>query len=138
MTSYSNWMRDTLDLDNNPNLTLADISIPGSHDAGMYELTHNLGGGAVCNTITQSLDIAGQLKAGMRYFDLRPYRYNTSIASSKLYLAHTSSGFGATGAALTDVLDDVKAFADWAALGGRNPREIAYRPARVLMQDFTG
>ena len=22
--------------------------------------------------------------------------------------------------------------------GGRNPREIAYRPARVLMQDFTG
>ena len=34
--------------------------------------------------------------------------------------------------------DDVKAFAEWAAKGGRNPREIAYRPARVLMQDFTG
>lgn len=34
--------------------------------------------------------------------------------------------------------DDVKAFSDWAAQGGRNPREIAYRPARVLMQDFTG
>lgn len=35
-------------------------------------------------------------------------------------------------------VDDIKAFADWAANGGKNPREIAYRPARVLMQDFTG
>ena len=34
--------------------------------------------------------------------------------------------------------DDIKAFTDWAKLGGKNPREIAYRPARVLMQDFTG
>jgi len=35
-------------------------------------------------------------------------------------------------------VDDIKAFADWARQGGKNPREIAYRPARVLMQDFTG
>ncbi|WP_430449054.1 aconitate hydratase AcnA [Rhodophyticola sp.] len=35
-------------------------------------------------------------------------------------------------------VDDIKAFAEWAAQGGKNPREIAYRPARVLMQDFTG
>ena len=35
-------------------------------------------------------------------------------------------------------LDDIRAFSEWAALGGNNPREIAYRPARVLMQDFTG
>ena len=35
-------------------------------------------------------------------------------------------------------VEDIKAFADWAKLGGQNPREIAYRPARVLMQDFTG
>ena len=35
-------------------------------------------------------------------------------------------------------LDDIRAFSEWAAKGGRNPREIAYRPARVLMQDFTG
>ncbi len=34
--------------------------------------------------------------------------------------------------------DDIRAFAAWATNGGRNPREIAYRPARVLMQDFTG
>ena len=35
-------------------------------------------------------------------------------------------------------LEDIKAFAEWGANGGQNPREIAYRPARVLMQDFTG
>jgi len=35
-------------------------------------------------------------------------------------------------------VEDIKAFAEWAAKGGKNPREIAYRPARVLMQDFTG
>ncbi|MCC0070297.1 MAG: aconitate hydratase AcnA [Rhodobacteraceae bacterium] len=35
-------------------------------------------------------------------------------------------------------VDDLKAFSDWGKAGGKNPREIAYRPARVLMQDFTG
>ncbi len=35
-------------------------------------------------------------------------------------------------------VDDIKAFAQWGTNGGKNPREIAYRPARVLMQDFTG
>ncbi len=38
----------------------------------------------------------------------------------------------------TVTLDDIKAFSEWATKGGKNPREIAYRPARVLMQDFTG
>ena len=38
----------------------------------------------------------------------------------------------------TVTVDDIKAFADWANNGGKCAREIAYRPARVLMQDFTG
>ena len=41
-------------------------------------------------------------------------------------------------AGFTVSVDDIKAFAEWGANGGQNPREIAYRPARVLMQDFTG
>ncbi|MGE5477278.1 MAG: aconitate hydratase AcnA [Bacteroidales bacterium] len=35
-------------------------------------------------------------------------------------------------------VDDIKAVADWASCRGTAQREIAYRPARVLMQDFTG
>ncbi|WP_375262103.1 aconitate hydratase AcnA, partial [Palleronia sp.] len=38
----------------------------------------------------------------------------------------------------TTTTDDIKAFAEWAQTGGKSDREIAYRPARVLMQDFTG
>ena len=38
----------------------------------------------------------------------------------------------------TVVEDDIAAFFEWCAKGGRNPKEISYRPARVLMQDFTG
>ncbi|MBM9595239.1 aconitate hydratase AcnA [Roseitranquillus sediminis] len=38
----------------------------------------------------------------------------------------------------TVTTDDIRAFSEWAEKGGKNPREIAYRPARVLMQDFTG
>jgi aconitate hydratase len=38
----------------------------------------------------------------------------------------------------TVTVADIKAFSDWGKMGGKNPIEIAYRPARVLMQDFTG
>jgi aconitate hydratase len=38
----------------------------------------------------------------------------------------------------TVTIDDIKAFSQWAENGGRANRELAYRPARVLMQDFTG
>ncbi|MDD2868054.1 aconitate hydratase AcnA [Neomegalonema sp.] len=34
--------------------------------------------------------------------------------------------------------EDIGAFGLWAEEGGRSDREIAYQPARVLMQDFTG
>ncbi|WP_071673401.1 aconitate hydratase AcnA [Nioella nitratireducens] len=38
----------------------------------------------------------------------------------------------------TVTVDDIKAFSAWAENGGKGNRELAYRPARVLMQDFTG
>ena len=34
--------------------------------------------------------------------------------------------------------DDIRAVADWLVNRGKAEREIAFRPARVLMQDFTG
>ncbi len=38
----------------------------------------------------------------------------------------------------TVTTDDIAAFGTWVEDGGTSRREIAYRPARVLMQDFTG
>ena len=38
----------------------------------------------------------------------------------------------------TVTADDIKAIADWINNKGSAGTEIAYRPARVLMQDFTG
>ena len=35
-------------------------------------------------------------------------------------------------------IDDIKASSEWGINNGKNPIEIAYRPARVLLQDFTG
>ena len=38
----------------------------------------------------------------------------------------------------TVTVDDVKAFSKWVEDGGKSDAEIAYRPARILLQDFTG
>ncbi len=55
---------------------LWEIVLPGSHDAGMNEKDRHdcyvPGAATTCNTITQSGDIAHQLKRGSRYFDIRP------------------------------------------------------------------
>src|SRR5260221_7256643 len=34
--------------------------------------------------------------------------------------------------------NDIAAFGDWLKNGGKSVKEINFRPARVLMQDFTG
>ena len=54
------------------NVWLHMLSIPGAHDAGTWKLT----GSSISNQMSycQSLDIQGQLNAGVRAFDLRvPY-----------------------------------------------------------------
>ncbi|MET0249038.1 MAG: aconitate hydratase AcnA [Sphingobium sp.] len=38
----------------------------------------------------------------------------------------------------TVTIEDIKAIVDWQQDRGKSEREIQYRPARVLMQDFTG
>jgi len=61
---------------NRDDLTLADITFPASHDAG---LSHGVGGytpykgggGYKADTICQYYDISGQLETGSRAFDLR-------------------------------------------------------------------
>ena len=64
--ALSDWMADY------QNRTLAELHLPGSHDAGtvkgFVDLTLM---GTVSNAVTQNLTITQQLAAGTRFFDLR-------------------------------------------------------------------
>lgn len=99
----SNWMGDLLK--RKPGVRLNELTMPGSHDAGMYSTHH-------CSivvepewTITQSYTIEGQLKTGSRYFDLRVYR-----DGSNYRIGHFSDFGGCYGTTLSDVLNQVKTF----------------------------
>jgi len=63
--ALSDWMADY------QNRRLAELHLPGSHDAGMVkgfvDLTRL---GTVANAVTQNLTITQQLAAGTRLFDL--------------------------------------------------------------------
>ncbi|WP_439506735.1 hypothetical protein [Sediminibacterium sp.] len=83
------WMEQFLDPPSSK-LSLKDIVIPGSHDAGMSVLTATGGQqkGTInaCNTLTQQISIDEQLNQGIRMFDLRVGMYN-----QMLYTKHAAS-----------------------------------------------
>jgi hypothetical protein len=117
-TNYNpaRWMEDTL-FPAKGNLTLKDIVIPGSHDAGMSALNGIGGtqGGSInpCNTLTQKQNIGRQLNAGIRMFDLRVGSFKNCI-----YTKHSSSDCmadavgGGYGERFKDILDSIKTFLD--------------------------
>jgi hypothetical protein len=88
------WMEDHLD--DLRNRTLAELVIPGSHDAGQY--TNDI---PVRETRTQTLPIYGQLAYGVRYFDLRPF-----LKNGQIHIHHDIQ----VGVRFQEVLDDVAAF----------------------------
>lgn len=66
-SQYSNWMAD-LYQDNN-DVRLRDIAIPGTHDAGTFSIDSI---GIIKDVaMTQSRDLCQQAQDGIRYFDLR-------------------------------------------------------------------
>lgn len=88
---------------------LRHICIPGSHDAGMSILTHSTFLSIPENTLTQWTDIAGQLEAGVRYFDTRPV-----ISSGKFVQGHYSeigsNWIGGNGQDLASMIEQVNTF----------------------------
>lgn len=88
---------------------LRHICIPGAHDAGMSTLN----GGTFLtmpeNTLTQWTDIAGQLSAGIRYFDIRPVIAGGQFVSGH-YSKIGSNWFGGNGQSLADIVSQVNSF----------------------------
>ncbi|EXJ79162.1 hypothetical protein A1O3_08663 [Capronia epimyces CBS 606.96] len=85
-------------------LTLQDLVLPGSHDAGMSTIKYPAGGDSD-NTQTQSLDIYGQLQAGVRYFDIRP-----TISHGAYYTGHYTGDLGANGQEMSAIVADINQF----------------------------
>ncbi|KAK7727724.1 hypothetical protein SLS57_002766 [Botryosphaeria dothidea] len=89
---------------------LRHICVPGSHDAGMSEFNAHTGLVRDTNTLTQKFNIAEQLAAGSRWFDIRPV-----ISSGKFYAGHYSDtgivGWqGANGQSLSDIVNNINSF----------------------------
>lgn len=104
------WMTQTWDtIAKKP---LSSVCLPGSHDSGTAVSINPSKGSTLCNTQTQSLDILGQLNAGVRFFDFRPC-YPAS--GGEPYLTHfrTIAGvgtWGALGQTLQNALGNVLSF----------------------------
>lgn len=100
-STTADWMKKLAD-----SVTLNQIMMPGSHDAGMSELNH-------CNpkslgdkyAKTQKGPVGEQLIDGSRYFDIRvDYDHDTLVTY------HRTSFFGCNGQPLKTVLDQVRTF----------------------------
>lgn len=110
----ANWMGDLLYPDK-AGYALKDIVLPGAHDAGMSVLNGVGGQGAAvindCNTLTQVKNVAGQLQAGIRMFDLR-----IDLNAGELYTKHAPADCmedaigGGYGEKLSEILKAVKDF----------------------------
>lgn len=90
---------------------LRRLAIPGSHDAGMSTLSGGTFLVTEDNTLCQWIDIAGQLNAGFRYFDLRPV-----IADGNFATGHYSEIFdkwiGGNGQDLASIIGQINDFLD--------------------------
>jgi aconitate hydratase len=99
------------------------MTIIVGHDSAKARRTLTAGGASVAY-----YSIPAAQEAGLGDFSRLPAALKVVLENM---LRFEDGGF-------TVSLDDIRAFGEWAVQGGKNPREIAYRPARVLMQDFTG
>ena len=102
-----NWMRSTLLKYSGQDIALADLAVPGSHDAGLYVTNLCSFGANSCNTQTQYLPMKQQLEAGIRIFDLRP-----CLANGKYFTQHVTDcgGLGCKGDLLTNIFTQTNDF----------------------------
>ncbi|MDC9581066.1 hypothetical protein PSI15_05670 [Xenorhabdus sp. PR6a] len=100
------WIQDHLHLLGNH--SLKEICIPGSHDAGMSVVTWKTLLASECNTLTQTNNILGQLKSGIRYFDIRP-----ALSDGNFFTEHFSKvGIweGALGESIESIINGINQF----------------------------
>lgn len=105
LSDMADWMGALADT-----LTLGDILMPGSHDAGVYrEVSTKAGFLSLPKSWTtcQSTSVLEQCEAGSRFFDVR-----LKVSSSSIRAHHTKKGQGAVGESWDSTLESVSAFLD--------------------------
>lgn len=109
----SDWMKQLLAV--NPNVPLNKLTMPGSHDAGMYvdngkqAAIGGLQSGGGEWALTQHLNFTGQLQAGARYFDLRVYVDNDGVQWAYHGEWH-GEFYGTFGGKIDDILGEIADF----------------------------
>ena len=70
---FENWMKEIPD-----NIKISELTIPGTHDSCTYQIK-GLGILVSFAAKTQSWNLEEQMKAGLRYFDIRLRSYNNTL-----------------------------------------------------------
>jgi hypothetical protein len=124
----SNWMRQLMAA--KPDVKLNQITMPGSHDAGMYvDNTSKVATGAAHQgagdkALTQRLSIAKQLSAGARYFDLRVYYDRDGVLWAYHGQWKLAMYYGGFGGKFEDILEDVFDFFNRVDSTGARSEEV--------------
>ncbi|WP_028862159.1 hypothetical protein [Psychromonas aquimarina] len=88
----SSWMEDlSYYLQNFRNKRVLDLTIPGSHDAATYTLTHSC---SSAFAVTQTKTLKDQFHLGVRYFDIRIKRQRETKASFYRTTTHNKLKYG--------------------------------------------
>lgn len=103
----ANWMAKLLN--EKPNVKLNELTMPASHDAGMYASYVNFKMTPPVTFLTHDRSIKNQLKAGSRYFDIRVMNYD-----NEFHTYHASKAFvgwvGGVGPKISDIISDINSF----------------------------
>lgn len=91
-------------------LSLREITIPGSRDAGMSKLCEISGAATPWNTLMQTIDSNKQLRYGSRCPDIRSVRSGGGYRTGH-YGFDAGAGHKRNGQSLRDVIDQVFEFA---------------------------
>ncbi|PSR99062.1 hypothetical protein PHLCEN_2v4219 [Hermanssonia centrifuga] len=91
-------------------LTLRNICMPGSHDAGMSSIDGSTAGVTNSDAITQTNSIGGQLAFGSRYFDIRPVISSGIFKTGHYSQESTGIWAGANGQTMSSLIGEINAF----------------------------
>lgn len=91
--------------------TLRHICMPGTHNSGMSVKTGGTLFGIEDITLTQSLSIGQQLRAGARWFDIRPVISGGVFKTGHYqYIDQMRSWQGANGQSISEIINQVNSF----------------------------